>query len=391
MNTVPLSPIDHVFTGVGSYPIEFVFSYDRLIDPDRLKESLDKTLTYFYPLSSKLEKISDNSFGFVPTPDGLTYVVDLSEKLYDESEDHSEFIDSVNTYEGEVLTKIKLTQTPAGSVLGVSISHALVDGFSFFQFLSSWSRVFRGKRILEPVHDRFLLIPEISDTGETISSGEFLEKSGLFWERRRQSYSKDQYREERITFSKEMLQNLFAEAGTASDVRLSYNDIVVAYLWKKCISEWNRDSEGTPVYISCPSDFRRMLPGFSRVYFGCAVCLATGSIDYERLISASLGELAGIVRTTINEAKEPYIRGVLEILERLRRQRGIGAMEEIHVMHPTAGFLVTNLSRMPVNDLDFGTGPPVALKPLTSVRRGAVVLPATDGLDVRLFHLLGSD
>ena len=37
---IPLSPIDHVFTGVGSYPIEFVFAYRGVIDADRLAESL---------------------------------------------------------------------------------------------------------------------------------------------------------------------------------------------------------------------------------------------------------------------------------------------------------------------------------------------------------------
>ena len=40
MKTIPLTPIDHIFTGVGSYPIEFVFAYRDTIDPDRLLASL---------------------------------------------------------------------------------------------------------------------------------------------------------------------------------------------------------------------------------------------------------------------------------------------------------------------------------------------------------------
>ena len=44
MSAHPLSPIDHIFTGVGSYPIEFLFAYDGLIDEGRLLRTLEETL-----------------------------------------------------------------------------------------------------------------------------------------------------------------------------------------------------------------------------------------------------------------------------------------------------------------------------------------------------------
>jgi hypothetical protein len=29
---LPLSPVDHVFTGIGAYPIEFIFAYGGRLD-----------------------------------------------------------------------------------------------------------------------------------------------------------------------------------------------------------------------------------------------------------------------------------------------------------------------------------------------------------------------
>lgn len=76
----------------------------------------------------------------------------------------------------------------------------------------------------------------------------------------------------------------------------------------------------------------------------------------------------------------------LASLEALRRSEGLAAMEECHVVHPTQGLLLTNLSRLPVAEVAFDAGAPVAFEILTPGVRGAVALPAPDGgLDLRVF------
>jgi hypothetical protein len=118
MKIIPLSPIDHVFIGVGSHPIGFVFAYKDTIAPAPLRSSLDETLEQFSPLRSKLIKISEHSYGLQPADDGLSFEVSSSSEIFEESKDLSKFLDSVHSMEGEPLTKIKLTQTPRGSLLG---------------------------------------------------------------------------------------------------------------------------------------------------------------------------------------------------------------------------------------------------------------------------------
>ena len=134
-----------------------------------------------------------------------------------------------------------------------------------------------------------------------------------------------------------------------------------------------------------PFDFRRALKALSRTFFGCALCFVTASIDHESLLRAPLGELALLVRQAVGRAKADYIRGSLQTLDGLRWERGLGVMEEIHVRHPRNGIAVTNISRLPIQGLDFGVGIPTRFQAYTQVLRGAGIMPAQDGVEVRVF------
>ncbi|MFB0515907.1 MAG: acyltransferase [Candidatus Neomarinimicrobiota bacterium] len=389
MKTYPLSPIDHVFTGAGSYPIEFVFAFKDRIDQARLQSSLEETLVHFPPLRSKLIQLSDTALGFEPTQDGLVLDITGSPSTFEESEDFSQFLESVHSVAGEPLTKIRLTQTPNGSVLGVSISHALADGFSYFHFLSCWARISRGKPITPPACQREFLLPEVTGK-EPVTPEHVLNRCGIFWHEKRQTLSRQQIRWERQLLSQVTLNQLLSEAQAEHEARLTHNDVLTAYLWKNYVPRWSRRSAPPTAYASVPVDFRRVLDGLPDTYFGCAVLLAVASIDLERLESASLGELARLVREAVNRISEEAVWDSLETLESIRQERGLAVLEELHVVPPNNGLLVTNLSRIPLQDLDFGTGPPTGFQILTPAQRGAVILPAEDGVDIRVYHPSGS-
>ena len=384
MSAYPLSPIDHVFTGVGSYPIEFVFAYDGNVDEARLLSTLEETLQLFPPARSQLVRTSDYTYGFKASDDGVHFETVASSVNFDEEADRHTYIDPVDSAENEPLTRIRLTQTPKGAVLGVSMSHAVVDGFSYFYFLSTWARIFHGKRIMDPVHNREVLIPAILDRDGAITREDVLDGAGLFWQSKRDAIARDRLVWETRTISRNELSALLAEAQKECDVRLSHNDVITASLWKEYIGKWNLPDGDDMTYVSCPVDFRRILKPFAPNYFGCAVSLATTTLEYDRLMSSPLVELALTVRANVARANQVYVWRSLETLEAQRRQEGLSVVEEMHVIHPHSGLLVTNLSRLPVKEVEFDAGPPVAYEILTPAPRGAVVLPGHDGLEIRV-------
>ena len=175
------------------------------------------------------------------------------------------------------------------------------------------------------------------------------------------------------------------EAQASCQVPLTNNDVITAFLWKKYVPRWSERENNPLTYVTLPFDFRRALKVVRRTFFGCALCFATASLDYESLLRAPLGDLAFLVRQAVGRAREDYIWGSLQTLEGLRRGRGLGVMEEIHVRHPRNGFAVTNISRLPIQGLDFGAGIPTDFQAYTQVLRGAGIMPAQDGVEVRVF------
>lgn len=381
---IPLSSIDHIFTGVGSYPIEFIFCYREFLDEESMKSSLERILQFFPVISSVLISTSEDAYAFEESSEGLVFDVVRSEILFDKNDNKYEYINPVETLEGNPLTKIRITHTPEGSVLGVSISHAIADGFSYFHFLSSWARQYHEQSFLPPVHRRDLLLPKDIPVSKDPNPKTVLTHAGLFLNGKREAIAKHDLNWESRLFDYEVLKNLLSEAQTESDMRLSFNDIVTAQLAKEFLLKWEVRNGSRNCYISCPVDFRRIMEDFPKTYFGNAVVLATTGLTYGELKSITVADLAIRIRTNVKSVNKNSIINSLETLTALRHQQKRRIFEKVHVMHPIDGLLVTNLSRLPVQEIEFNCGPPVKFSILTQTVRGAVVLPHIDGLEVRV-------
>jgi len=384
MTTIPLSPIDHVFTGAGSYPLEFAFAYAHPLDPDRLAESLARTLALFPPMTSRLVRVSDEAYGLMPDREGCVFEATTSTASFADPATRPGFLSPVETREGQALTRIRLSRTPEGSVLGVSASHAVVDGYSFFHFLSSWARVFHGREAEPPSHRRDLLAPPPCPPGRPVGPSDVLAACGLFCGEKRQSIPRERLRWHRQVLGRGEFSALLAQAQRDVEVRLSHNDVITAWLWKNYVPRWAEGATDPVTHANCPVDGRRLLPSFPRTYFGCAVALATASIPRKELDGTSLGGLARRVRSAVAHLDAAAFRRSLLTIDRLRRQEGLEGLDRCHVVHPHCGILVTNLSRLPVREVEFDGGPPVAFDILTPAERCAVVLPSDDGVDVRV-------
>ena len=388
MRPIPLSPIDHVFTGRGSYPLEFVFAYSGPIDPGRLHDSLRETLTGFLALSSRLVRLDDGRLALAPSEDGCVFETASSPTSFAETTARTVFVAPVETVEGAPLARVRLTRTPSGSVLGVGVSHAVADGFSYFHFLASWSRVFRGEPPLGSSHDRERLWPAATRSCPEDPAA-VREGCGLFLDGPRPERDRGSLSWTRRLFPRDELRALMEEAQAGCPVRLSHNDVVAAWLWREQVGRWGDRREPT-AWLSCPVDVRRRLPGFPLDYFGCAVALAVARVPRAALCTEPLSALAHRVRNAVAAVDADVTTRSLETIEGLRRAAGDAVLERLHVVHPRAGLLVTNLSRLPVREIAFDAGPPAAFDVLVPAERCALVLPAADGLDVRVCVPQGS-
>jgi len=386
MNVFPLNPVEYIFTGVGSQPITFAFSYDKILDPGLLEKSLDETLKYFPMLRSKLIKISNTDYKFHISEKGLTFDVLELNSTFAENDSIEKYIIPVNSIEGKPLTKITLTQTPGGSILAVSVSHALVDGFSYFHFFSAWARICRGESIIKPSLVRDVLLPGFNKNEKIITSNDIYTDCGLFHDGKRRKSRNGAVDIERFLISRDTIRSVLEDTRNEPGIALTENDIITALLWQKYIPIWSKENKNQKTYVTCPFDLRRVLKGLPRNYFGCALSFATASINLNGLLEASIRDLAILIRNSVKKIKTDFILRSLETFENFRKQKGAEAMAEIHLRHPHHGIIVTNLTRLPIGSLDFGPGAPTGFLSFVDVLGGAAILPADNGVEILVAH-----
>ena len=376
----PLSPIDYTFIGESAYPIEFAFQFEGRLDPELLNKSLTRILPDFAPVASILKKTGSMTYAFETSSDGCPFTVVETET--DPSLDVPqvyELLDPVTTVPGEPMARIELTVGPTSSVLGVSLSHAIVDGYSYFYFLASWAAACRSASYKAPIHDRAILtpasLPEMDLSEEAIRSG-----SGWSLGEKRSAPPRESLRWERLEFTKDELMEDVRAASEATGMRISVNDVLVIRLWKRFGASWPAPDERR--FLSLPIDFRRVHPEIDLRYFGNAVRGVTLEMKASDLETISISDAAARVHRAVGAIKADEAALSLRQLEALRRNQGADALKRLHVVHPEAGILVTNLSRVPVGRLDFGVGAPVNYRILTPAPRAAAVLPTENGVAV---------
>lgn len=385
MNTMPLAAGDYLFTGNTSCPVTFAFAYQACLDPDALQHGL-RDLTRHIPwLAGRLRARAGDAFAFELGTDAAPRLeVVRSQHGWNELITREPLVGLVKSADGEPLISLRLTQTPRGSILGISMSHALVDGFSLFYTMTNWAACTRGQNIDAPDMDRSFATSDARSAVELAPTPEqLLERCGLFWREPRDEC--DQLPSQtRVALRSGHLDVLMDEAQRGMTERLSKNDVLTAWLWRTYGRQWWSAQGDEKVYMTCPVDIRRKLDHPEKPLFACAVCSATASATYHELLHAPLGELALRIQRSVADVFAGDVRDRYAPLDALRRHHGLQGMGGVHLRHPRRGMLVTNMSRLPLHLLDFGSGAPIDLKFYTEIDGMAAVLPAADGVRIEV-------
>jgi hypothetical protein len=386
MSLMQLAPLDYVFTGNNPCPVTFAFSYEQRLDPKQLERSLQQLLQYIPWLGGQLRHVSLDTLAYeVNGPPRVSLQVTSSVHTFEELSD-SELVPLVKSTDGERLMHARLTQTPEGSVLGVSMSHALTDGFSFFLAMRLWAALARGERVQAPPLQRFLRPSEeqVAAALDGLDAQALLENTGLFWGEARKPLAALPT-QERIHLSSEAVADMIADAQRQVDQKVRENDVLSAWLWRSYGSQlWSGD--GNPfVYMTCPTDVRRQLGDGNQEAFGCTINFATARATHRELLLAPLGQLALRVQQSVKRVFASDHTQPAAALEAARRLHGVSAPHSVHLRHPQHGMLMTNMSRLPLTPLDFGRGAPTTLRNLSELDTMGAVLPAHDGVTISVY------
>ncbi|WP_224361036.1 acyltransferase [Hyalangium versicolor] len=373
----PLSPIDHLFVG---HAFSAVLEYGEHLDAGRLEASLSTVLQGFTPLACHLVELPDARLGFAPSqvPSQWIEVRETPRAPGELSgpESLGEFVPRLATGLEQPLLGVRLTRMPSGSILSVTVSHAVTDGHGFFTFLRAWSRATLGRTADAPTWDRSVLAAGLQSRETAIKPEDVWRRTGFTWSPGTRAVESPQP----ATFGVRRVPP--ALEPSSGGPTLFENDLLCAWLLKT-YAHVLAGPEG--LALSVPIDYRRSYGGLPQSYFGNAVRAAPLWLDRELLERESIPELAARVQESVRAVlDERGARDSLECLEQLRREQGPRVFEDVHLADPRNGFLVTNVSRLPFGMLDFGRGPPLRTLLPAVESRTAAIQQTDEGSEVSL-------
>ncbi|KAF4360596.1 hypothetical protein F8388_017622 [Cannabis sativa] len=359
-----------------------------------LKQSLSRALVPFYPLAGRLRRLpSGNRLELNCNAEGVEFVEAECNLKLDELGDLS--CSSEHNYHDLHLTPLvdytrpihelplllaQLTRFACGGVsLGLTISHAVVDGPSALHFISEWASLSRGEPIKTmPFLDREFLIREVDD-GD-VSDGELscldhfpllIEKSDNLEEKKKEVTPAF------LKVTKEQLEKLkrLANKGRVSETRpYSRYEMLAAHIWRCACKARKHSSPEQPTALAICVDVRsRIEPPLPSAYFGNASFDVKALSSSGELLSNPLGFAAGKIRETVEKVTNEYIWSNLKYL---KNQKDLRLFQDLHgeesssttaddnkeLFYGNPNLGVVSWLTLPLYGLDFGWGKEVAMR-----------------------------
>jgi hypothetical protein len=361
MKEVHISQVDAIFSN-GRYPIEFLFYYKEVFSIKKLRRAMRALSPGFWPMFGQFK-------------DGrIVYDAFREEEIFDDVA-VSEAFDVAEAYEKgfdicsrfrlpeiKRLFFLKIIHLKNGLILIPKLNHLAGDGYSYFAFLSylavlSKSAWIPAQRLwlnsLFKPHHRRTVLKEFRFKAGDSGSGPRDEKCTIEFD----------------SVPRTEVRRILKDAAAATDFRISTNDLLSAMAVTTLVQK-RSDDFGEDIGLTLPIDVRRSVREYGPKFFGNGIMLHSIRLKKKDVDGLPLKDIAIQIRKSMPIiSKESYVR----YLEALEMRISEGGTDGVLPFDPRSGFLVTNLSKMSFDRLDFGSGGPALVVPLTVEKNSTAI------------------
>jgi len=372
MKRVNISQVDALFSA-GLYPIEFLFYYREGLDTKRIRTSLKKLSSIFWPVFGQYR---DGVIQFERYREEYCYDEETADRNFDIPETEEDRFERYRSYiqpDLERLFFLKIIRFRNGLILIPKLYHLAGDGYSYFYFLSVLARLSQGSPVpLKSTLMKYLLRPHHRRTVLREFSFEGIELPPPRQE--------GQFTIDVKEIPKKDVRSSIREVASSHEEKVSTNDILSALALKN-IAGLRHDLLGDRVSLSIPIDIRRQIKEYGRRFFGNGIMLHSLDLAKDYVRNVHMKEIAIEIRKSMpsitKESYQNYLAG-------LEKRISEGDLDQFRPFNPENGCLVTNISRLPADKLDFGSVRPELIFPLTIEANSAAILSDKDNYVLRM-------
>jgi len=362
LKKIKISQVDSLFTN-GVYQIEFLFYFREGLNTKKIRTALKKLSAVFWPMFGEYK---DGVISFEKYVEGDYFNENVISQKFNIPETEEERLAVYSQYrlpETKRLFKLKITQFKNGTILVPKMNHLAGDGYSYFYFLSSLATL--SQHTLLPSKSSLMQLFSRPQHHRTILKNFSFE--GVEWKSQQQD---TQFAMGVDKVLRKDVNLMIRKVSESKNIRISTNDILSAMAVKKLV-ETQKEFGSEFVELTIPIDVRRQVKEYGRRFFGNGIMLHTMLLQKDHIKNLHVEEMAIQIRKSMPSVSRQSYTDYLTMLEKIISQ---GKTEKFRPFDPATGCLVTNISRLPVDKLNFGTGPPDLIFPLTIEKNAAAVL-----------------
>jgi hypothetical protein len=255
------------------------------------------------------------------------------------------------------------------------LNHLAGDGYSYFYFLSVLAAIsqdsvvpfkkFVIRTIFKPQHHRTILKDFHFNNIELKPLPEYKNLTIEF-----------------EAVSRPVVRNMIKDLTTNLNEKVSPNDVLSAMVVRKSI-EKQREYFGDDFQLTIPVDVRKQIKEYGPKYFGNGLMFNVTTFKTIDIEESAPDSIAVTIRKSLPEVNRDTYLAYLTNLETMITR---GETDKLKPYDPEKGCLVTNISRLPVNRLNFGTGNPDFIFPLTVGKNSTAILADKDNFILRFVY-----
>ncbi|KAL4199925.1 hypothetical protein AMTRI_Chr03g53750 [Amborella trichopoda] len=383
--TIPLSPFDRA---AGNAHISVIYAYKAPTPPNSaIERGLRLALSDYREWAGRL---SDDERSIVLNDKGVRFMEATASCTLDEASPFKstpQLWDLHPNIKGiEELMQVQLTRFTCGSlVVGYTANHLIADGEATGNFLLAWGQATRGLMMHPvPTHDRAMVKPRDQLAVEFDHLGnEYMEKrlvKEVPWEK-----MASQIRLEKFHFSSDFLARLKARASVHCPSGHGYStfESLISHVWRKVTRARGVGEEETSQVRISVNVRARLVPPVAQGYFGNMVLWAFPRATVRELLSQPLEHVAEVVAAAIARVNDSYVRSFVDFDTRVEREgcwSELVSTAEVESTVYCPNLEANSWLRLPLSEMDFGSGGPYVFMPSFFPLEGVVVIvPAMHG------------
>lgn len=336
-------------------------------DPDDvIRHALSKALVYYYPMAGRLRKTADGRLEVWCTGEGAVFVEASANCTLEEVGYLTQLTPCLKqliyeypvTYEHHDIPPLVIQVTHflcGGFVLGFGLSHCMIDGLGFSQFLSAMADLARGMPLLSvtPEWKREILKPRISPP---IVNFEHKELACINPSRNNLIDATAGLIQRSFLLTSQSLNKLKKDAlaGKAKDdeqyLYCSTFEALAAFVWKSRVKALQIPLDEEVRLLFAVNVRKVSKPSLPEGYYGNGFFGACVAVSAKVVSESSLWYLVRMVKEAKARLTDEYLMSAMDFLE-LHRPEPQGSPPPT-----TTELYLSDWSRMAYSQVDFGWG-----------------------------------